>query len=355
MVYCRASGFSKTRIDRAGISIKTAKHGSIEYEEALKIINTWRMCHAYPIRTFQSTLRKKVNIYNQPIVAQRLKRLSTIIDKLDRYPGMELSRMNDIGGVRGVVKTISEVRELQQQYKDKTRFTHILSDEDDYISNPKPDGYRGVHLVFKYNNTLAKKSDAYKYEGLLVELQLRTKLQHEWATAVETIGFIRGEALKSQIGDKEWLRFFSLISSAFAYMEGSPLVPGHESLSVVDTVKEIAQLAKKLNAVDYITGFTFAAKIIQSSKRGGYYKLIILNIKEKTVTIRSYSEDNLKGAARGYAAVESEIAKGADIEAVLVSVGTLKSLKLAYPNYFLDIKPFTEKIKVFIEEAENGI
>jgi len=101
---------------------------------------------------------------------------------------MQLSRMQDIGGVRAVVNSIKEVRALQSEYQDTKRFTHKLARENDYILDPKTDGYRGVHLVYKYNNTLARNGLAAQYKGLAIELQIRTKLQHTWATAVETMG-----------------------------------------------------------------------------------------------------------------------------------------------------------------------
>jgi len=357
MSYCEACECSKGQIDRAGEALKSSSPEDESYANALAIVNNWRACHAYPINTFKSTLRKKVIGYNKPIVAQRLKRLSTIIDKLNRYPDMRLSRMNDIGGIRAVVDDMPELRKLQKQYKDKSRFSHKLNDEDDYINHPKSDGYRGIHLVYKYNNTLARKSTAWKYEGLLVELQIRTKLQHDWATAVETIGFLREEALKSQSGSRDWLKFFELVSCIFAYTENTPLVPGYEGKTMSELVNEVTVLANKLNAIDFIKGFSLAAKIIQDKRgaRSGYYNLIVLNIPEKRVQIKAYKESDLKAATRDYAAAEAEIAKGANIEAVLVSAGALKSLKLAYPNYFLDIRSFAEKVKTIIDIANSGV
>jgi ppGpp synthetase/RelA/SpoT-type nucleotidyltranferase len=145
--------YSKTQINRAGETIVNASPHSPEYKKALFIVNDWRTCHAYPMNTFQATLRRKVSKYKSPIVAQRLKRLPTIIDKLSRYPDMSLARMQDIGGVRAVVNSIDEVRAIQAEYEDTSRFTHELYKKNDYITAPKSDGYRGVHLVFKYNNT----------------------------------------------------------------------------------------------------------------------------------------------------------------------------------------------------------
>lgn len=210
MTFPRVPAYSKSEINRAGQALTETKPGSKAYEDALHIINEWRTCHAYPLNTFKSTLRLKVQKYDSPIVAQRLKRLPTIVNKLERYPDMQLARMQDIGGVRAVVNSIKEVRALQSEYRDTKRFTHELARENDYILDPKADGYRGVHLVYKYNNTLARNGLAAQYKGLAVELQVRTKLQHTWATAIETMGTFRDESFKTHQGNKEWLDFLHL-------------------------------------------------------------------------------------------------------------------------------------------------
>jgi hypothetical protein len=45
-------------------------------------------------------------------VAQRLKRLPTILDKLTRIPTMSVTTMHDLGGCRVVFETVDEVEEL---------------------------------------------------------------------------------------------------------------------------------------------------------------------------------------------------------------------------------------------------
>ena len=53
-----------------------------------------------------------------------------------------------------------------------SRIRHEPKTPKDYIQEPNPStGYRSVHLVYKY------KSDKIKeYNGLMIEIQLRTKL-----------------------------------------------------------------------------------------------------------------------------------------------------------------------------------
>lgn len=350
MRYPDVPKYSRTKINQAGKDILSSNKGSTDYQEALLVINAWRVCHAYPINTFVATLRKKVSGYKNPIVAQRLKRLPTIIDKLDRYPSMELSRMHDIAGVRAIVSSMSELNKLVDEYKN-ARFSHILKPPYDYIENPKDDGYRGVHLVYKYDNSYARNDKAKQYKGLLVELQIRTKLQHNWATAVETAGTFRSESLKTQRGSSDWLDFFSLVSAAFAWVEGTPTPKKHKKLSLIDIITRIKQIDQAARIVEQIKGFSYAAKILDDKARTQrFYNLITLDINAHTLTIQSFKKAQINTALRAYEEVEKLHIDSPRYESVLVSAGSLKSLKQAYPNYFVDLKEFLEKIEVMYGE-----
>lgn len=200
---------------------------------AWDLTSRWKACHAYPINTFQATLRTKIKRYSDnPIAAQRLKRMPTIIDKLARYPAMQLTTMQDIAGVRAVVSTVAQAEKLAQEYHD-SNFSHQLTDQKNYVAHPRDeDGYRSIHLIYRYKN---KRNP--NYDSLRIELQIRSKLQHIWATAVETMGTFLGQALKSRQGDRAWLDFFAIVSSAFAHMEKRPSLPHFEKLSKEQTLQ----------------------------------------------------------------------------------------------------------------------
>ena len=59
-------------------------------------------------------------------------------------------------------------------------------------------------MIYRYSSDKGKKD----YNGLLVEIQIRSKLQHLWATAVETVDFFTSQTIKSNQGQKEWVTFF---------------------------------------------------------------------------------------------------------------------------------------------------
>ncbi len=63
---------------------------------------------------------------------------------------MKLHRMQDIAGCRSVVKTAKQAENLSDSIR-TSRTRHILHKVNNYIAEPKSSGYRGIHLIYKYN------------------------------------------------------------------------------------------------------------------------------------------------------------------------------------------------------------
>lgn len=339
---------SRAKVNWAGRVLVQGDTDSQEYTEALRIVNQWRLAHLYPINTFQSRLRKVTRGFSEVIVAQRLKRMPTIVDKLKRYDGMRLARMQDIGGVRAIVKDMSVVEKVVMQYENSKRFAHILKNKKDYIAQPKQDGYRGVHLVYQYNNTLARNTRAAAYQGLLLEVQVRTQEQHIWSTAVETMGTILRQPFKTRGGRRDWQEFFALMSSAIAIVEEQPVLAQHHSLSPRELYSLIVEKAEKIHALDLMTGYNLAARVVQD-KRLGYYTIIELDMQERQVNITGYPKSRYREASLAYADLEARTENDTTKDVVMVSAGEIRTLKKAYPNYFLDIDKFAARLKAIIE------
>lgn len=349
MKYPKNPHYSNTSIKKAGNGVRNEPIESEEYKSAVQIINEWRVAHGFPMSVIAISLRRQTRKYVDSFVAQRLKRLPTIINKLGREPDMALSRMQDIGGARGVVNSVHEVYDLLSYYQKSRKFSpHIKTT--DYIEHPKPGGYRGVHVIVKYAPVMSSRKDSDDYNGLSIEVQLRTQIQHTWATAVETMSTMRGEDYKSGAGAHDWLEYFALASAAFSILEDCPIPNRFEGMDIIKIGKMMKKLDTKNKIMDQITGFTYAARIIDNKRIGGDYNLITLNIKEHTVDVQSFKSSELKEASEAYRKTEDRASHGENIESVLVSAGKLKSLKLAYPNYFLDISSFYEKIDVLYRE-----
>ncbi len=115
--------------------------------------------------------------------------------------------MQDFGGCRAVLENVDEVRRVQERVsKNHKNRTGTEPHVKDYISKPRESGYRGVHVVVNY-------------DGRLVEVQLRTKVMHDWAITVERLTGRTGFDLKSSKGPPEIQEFFSLASTLMAVDE----------------------------------------------------------------------------------------------------------------------------------------
>ncbi len=344
MAYIKVPTESKSKINKAGKILVKGDFFSQEYQDSLELANRWRACHAYPINTFQATLRTKTKgLSGDPIVAQRLKRMPTIIDKLSRFPNMQLTTMQDIAGLRAILENVKDAKRVASKYLSNKAFPHEFVGIDDYIDSPRDiDGYRSIHLTYKYKNRGNP-----DYDGLRVEIQIRTKLQHIWATAVETMGTFLGQALKSKQGDKEWLDFFALVSSAFSFIEGTPQVPRYSHLSKAQTISEVANMEKKLGAIEKMKNFSTVIDSI-GSKKSYTYHLLVLNSLEHSIKVYTYDRENFEKAMDDYTRFESEAAQGSKLEPVLVSAGPMENLRKAYPNLFLDISEFERTLLMMI-------
>lgn len=342
--------YSKKQVKRAGeflcaTAAEIFKPDFIErLEEALAVLNNWRSSHSYPVNTFQATLRAKLRRMGvEATVAQRLKRTPSIIGKLRRFQDMSLPRMQDIGGLRAVVPTVQNVRQLHQMFL-QSRFEHELVGVKDYIEQPKQSGYRGIHLIYRYNN---RKGHGPDYKGLQVEIQLRSKMQHSWATAVETAGLFLGQALKSSIGNDRWLEFFSYASSAFALLEKTPVFEGHRNMMPSEIYGRVIELESELNVINRLNMFKAAVDYRDAARKDYHYFLMRLDPVTQQSVVKGFSRAELDLANTEYLRQEKELQSQDEtgIQVVLVAAQSLESLKRAYPNYFMDTGEFVMRLK----------
>ena len=335
--------FSKSKTDSAGIILRNDEAPEEDKDYALEILSNWRAAHSYPMHIFKKRLKRvSEKIDKNALSAQRLKRVPSIIKKLNRKYGsnkatMKLTQMQDIAGCRVIMPNVQLAKKLYQDYYIKGDLKHKKVNEKDYISNPKKDGYRSIHLIYRYNSDKGKKI----YNGLLVEVQIRSKLQHIWATAVETVGFFTGQAIKSNEGEEEWKVFFKLMSSAFAKIEGCPTIS-----DTPDDEKKlyllIKEKEKELNVRTKMENWTKSIKLFDDlkNKKNIHFFLLELDTVLERLTISAYSKRQEDKAIKDYADAEKKIYGKKEYDVVLVGADTILDLKKAYPNYFLDTKEF---------------
>ena len=334
--------YSPEEVDEAGrtlVRAEGAESGVSESERlhAVDVVSQWRASHNRPLNTFRANLRRRAG--RRGVVAQRLKRLPSIVSKLVRIPRIRLSQMQDIGGCRAIIPTAADAANLAADLA-ASDIRHELVRSNNYISSPRATGYRSLHIVYAYNSDRTT-----EWQGLQTEIQIRSQPQHQWATAVETVGTFIGDELKSNQGNQAWLRFFALMSSAIALSEGTPLVP-NTPVSRQEVANEIRQLDQELQVSERLSAFqTLTAQI--SGPRGRRNRLFVLELNSETRSVRGweFTQSNVESAVSWYRQRENDSMGSPRLNVVLVSANTVNSLKRAYPNYFADISGFRSRVK----------
>lgn len=335
--------YSRSQIIKAGKTIKKDTSTPEEIEFATKVIDNWRAAHAFPLHVIYMHLRRIAEGNLGVVAAERLKRLDSIINKLKREPTMSLWAIQDLGGCRLIVPTVDDVYKYAQKYKD-SRKRHIYKNENDYIKNPKKSGYRSLHVVYEYHSDSI---DTYN-KNMLIEIQFRTHLQHLWATAVETMGLFTKEAIKSGQGNEEVTRFFVLASALIAIKENQP-IPPNVSEDKQEIIDEIRKLIKQNNYLEFLSGISVAvdSQGKKSKDNRPEYYILVLNYNTRRLQIKSFLPSEFEEASEIYRSIEQTRAES-KIDAVLVKVSSFNALRMAYPNYFSDIREFVTLIRSFI-------
>lgn len=321
--------------------IPAERYNDPDVLDAFAVANAWRERHLGAMRSVHLQLAAAMRVLSLGgVTASRLKRMLSIRRKLQRI-SVPLSRIQDLGGCRVILPTIAQVEAFGSALTDQKR--HNLRKADDYIAAPKTDGYRSLHLKLDYRYQLHP-----EFEGLRIELQVRSHLQHAWATAVEAIGLFLGQNIKGGEGSAEWRRLLFLISAEFAESEGCVPPPG--SPSAHQRRFEIRHLDRGLQATELLQrlsiGFQYANNLV--IEREARFLLIRYNHSSGTVDVRSFRQPP-EGAKvyneteRGLLGVHLDTQP--NVDAVLVSLHKLKDLQLAFPNYFGDVSLFREQLQ----------
>lgn len=338
---------TKGEIDRAGAMLlpwwthRPVRKISDDELNCWIIAKNWRASHAMPLLTFRMGLTKRAKrVEDSVLIAQRMKRMSSILNKLSREPKMKLSQMQDLGGCRAILSSAAAVERLFDLYKGDDTTGDLFSDEGslkyyDYIRNPKEDGYRGIHVVGRYR---ARTDHNEPWNGHRIEIQLRSQLQHAFSTAVETVTAFTRHQLKFGGGPASWRRFFVLMGSALAMREGTPLVIDTPADRAV-LVKELKDLSRELKVRQRLRGWADALRIVKRRSIGQFkWLLLVLDTSAGTIRVSGFDD-----RIRADAAV-SALEKSPEIDAVLVWVQSAKDLRAAYPNYYADTREFVNAL-----------
>ena len=335
---------SKSHVKKAGLAIA---HGTATQTD-FDLVDRWRSSHGYVINTFQAWIKGHFSKQATNVeFAQRLKRRNTVIDKIMRKSPngspliADVSAMHDFAGCRLIFDSVEDLktfREYMHSSKVMKNVNHTLRyppEKYDYIDKPKLSGYRGIHDVYRHLPRGSKRQETRKpWDGLLVEIQYRTRAQHAWATAVEISDIIDGERTKFETNQSQRGKFFAIASEIIARK--------HEDLSRAFVDQNTEQLQKELQKLEDKFGILRSLSLLRQFEVSKQLK------KHNVLNIRKYNNE-LVLEVISFDSPTDAINKATELEhfgdsvnAVYVRSDNPNQLRSAYRNYFNDPIDFVQ-------------
>ncbi len=133
-------------------------------------------------------------------IKTRLKSVESIIEKLSRkklainVDNIE-QHLNDVAGVRVICGFPSDIYSLAEAFLRQDDIK--LLQTKDYMANPKPNGYRSLHLIVEIPIFLHKEKKMMK-----VEVQFRTISMDWWASLEHKIRYKKSVNINDEISDE---------------------------------------------------------------------------------------------------------------------------------------------------------
>lgn len=156
-------------------------------EEKIEEINETLLLYRSAIKEVKTKLdilddELKIRRKRNPIeyMKSRVKTPGSIMEKLRRR-GFEMSiesakkNLNDIAGIRVICSFVGDIYDIAEMLIRQDDIT--LIEEKDYIKDPKPNGYRSLHLVVEVPIFFSDHEELVR-----VEVQIRTIAMDFWAS-----------------------------------------------------------------------------------------------------------------------------------------------------------------------------
>jgi len=173
-------------------SVFQLQHILMLYESGIREVKT-----RLDILNAESRISGKPNPIES--IKSRIKSPRSIIRKLRRH-GFALSlqsmmnNLNDIGGIRVICPFIDNIYAVADMLARQHDLT--LIQRKDYIQNPKPNGYRSLHLILEVPIFLSDRT-----QPVRIELQLRTIAMDFWASLEHQLRYKSEVQVPSELVD----------------------------------------------------------------------------------------------------------------------------------------------------------
>ncbi len=335
-----AANFNKNMLQRLGRNLRDSETPA---SEDIALLQEYRLYHKDLVKkVFDIVCEQVYNINQEAICAFRIKRIDSIIRKLQRLKGkLELKSMKDIAGCRCILKSDTEVFKLMNNLKNTP--LKLVQDPNIYMGKRKKDnGYGSIHMYV----TLAD------FDKLSVEIQIRTEEQHDWATFVETMDLLYNMKFKENtIGDtpqeqyEDFCRLHKILSKKEEFLTDE------EEKSLLQLVVKY-DIMGKLDTI-FVQNLSKVRKLwadILSNTRNPRYFYIGTNNNMPSISAYTSYEDAEKFYYNAFEECSNK-------NQVIVSVTnpSYKTISMAYSNYMLVCHKFAHRIHALFAKIINKV
>lgn len=150
----------------------------IPYEQAVEELKV-------KIRSIRREYRKKNEYSPIEFVTGRVKEISSILEKADKFsiPFHRIKyEMEDIAGIRIMCQFVDDIQKVVEIIRSRKDMQIMY--EKDYVTNVKQSGYRSYHVIIKYPVNMAEGQ-----QDIIAEFQIRTLAMNFWATIEHSLNY----------------------------------------------------------------------------------------------------------------------------------------------------------------------
>jgi ppGpp synthetase/RelA/SpoT-type nucleotidyltranferase len=322
---------SRTKIDKSGERLaKGTWTSEDQYIESEIIFDDYRKLHLEPLTEITIKLQSWLNEFGKNFyIAQRIKRKPQILRKLQRFHA-RLSQLQDIGGVRVIFEDNAHINDFVSFMKDKIVKGHFftIERETDYREHGRDDsGYRAFHLILSRRN-------------VKIELQLRSRIQHNWAERIERTSVIYGYYLKELEGDSRVLEYFKSLSYIFYEIENKR----NPSTTLIDELEtkrleceEIIQSSDKKNVFKSSINESFFKGMISRDanlKENFHNWMIVFDWNSGAFSNWRVINGKSDEAIKMYVDLEKQYPAETGYEVVMIGSSDVTTIRKTHSHYF---------------------
>lgn len=323
---------SKSAIDKAGNILAKEKFQTCEeWESSDAIFDEFRQAHLQPLTSTTIALQNWFRTDNASyIIVQRLKRKPQILRKLKRL-NTRLTQLQDIGGLRVIVDQNSDVDKLIEYITSKLKQQTSIAIKRivDYREKGRDDsGYRAAHIIMER-------------DGVFLELQIRSRIQHYWAELIERTSVIYGYVIKELEGDKRVINYFKDLSNLFYLIETGQQPDSNQKIDIERSRIEAETVINESDTKNILSGYInegIVKTLVDKEKRTGESNfnnwVFIFNWNQGIFVDWTNVSLNPDEAIKSYVEYENKYPAEKGFEVVLVGTSSVANVRETHSHYF---------------------